>query len=60
MQQSKGGITLERCDLMYQSEYELHMFLIDAWDEQRAEGMKKMAEKGLPGLLMGLMVYGKD
>lgn len=45
---------------MYQSEYELHMFLIDAWDEQRAEGMKKMAEKGLPGLLMGLMVYGKD
>jgi len=59
MQHSKGGISFEYCDNMGQSEYEMHMYLISTWEDARNESVKKLAEKGLPGMMMAMLYYGK-
>ena len=44
---------------MGQSEYEMHMYLISSWEDSRDSSIKKLAEKGLPGMMMAMLYYGK-
>ena len=59
MRYSKGGITLEMCDNLHQSEYENHMAIIEKVDEEKQKHVKELAQKGLPGILLGLLIYGE-
>lgn len=58
MQHSRGGITLEACDAMYQSEYELHMLMIDHWEEEKQKAIEKLSKSGLPGMMLAWLYYG--
>jgi len=60
MRHSNGAITLEACDNMYYSEFEYHMILIDAVEEAKQNGIEELAKKGLPGIMMGILMYGQN
>jgi len=58
MRYSRGGITLDSCDAMYQSEYELHMLVVDHWEEEIQQSIEKLSKDGLGGMLAAILFYG--
>lgn len=48
------------CDAMYQSEYEMHMFMIEHWEEEKEKAVEKLGKQGLPGMMLAMMYYGVD
>jgi len=48
------------CDNLLQSEYENHMAIIEQVDEEKQKHIKELAQKGLPGMLLGLLIYGEN
>jgi hypothetical protein len=60
MRFSNGGINLETLDNMPYSEYEYHMLIVETAEEEKQKNIQELAKKGLPGIMMGLLMNGQN